>query len=97
MVTLGENARSYCMLTNWDAEFKRDRDNLEHDPCWRRPVTSQETIATIIVIIMADRRVSECYIVTELGVSQDRIYAVIHNKLHMCKVSARCVPNIVMF
>ena len=36
----------------------------------------------------------EHYVPTEFGISQDRIHAVIHNKLHMSKVSARCVPKL---
>ena len=66
VVKLGENASSYSM-----AEFKRDRDGLEDDPCPRRPVTviTQETIAKSRDIIMADRRVTEYYIATELCIS----------------------------
>ena len=62
----------------WPAEFKHDRESLEDDPVKRRPVTvtTQETIAKIHDIIMADRRVMEHYIATELGISQDRIHAV---------------------
>ena len=71
------------MVKKWDAEFKRGRDSPEDDPRRRRPVnvTTQETIAKSYYIIMADRRVTEYYIVTELGTSQDRIHAVIHNEL----------------
>ena len=36
----------------------------------------------------------ERYIATESGISQDRIHAVIHNELHMSKVSAHCVPKL---
>ena len=43
---------------------------------------------------MADRRVTECYTANELGISQDRIHAVIHNELYMTKMSARCVPKL---
>ena len=55
------------------AEFKRSRESLEEDPSPGRPVnvTTQETIAKIHDIIMADRRVTEYYIATELGISQD--------------------------
>ena len=87
VVTLGENANSYIMVKKWDAEFKRDWDSLEDDPRPRRSVTdiTQETIV-IHDIIMADRRVTEYCIVTDLGISLDRIHAIIHNELHMSKV-----------
>ena len=93
VVTLGEDAHSYSTVKKWDAELKCC---LEDDPPPRRPVTitTQETIAKIYDIIMADRRVTEHYIATELGISQDRIHAGMHNKLHMSKVSAPYVPKL---
>ena len=96
MVTLGENTPSYSKVNKWDAEFKRDRVSLEDSHHQRRPVTvtTQEAIAQIHDIIIADRRVTEHYIATELGISQEHIPAVIHNALHKSKVSARCVPNL---
>ena len=79
----------------WNAEFKQ-AGSLEDDLHWRRLITimTQETVAKIRDVIMADRRVTECYIATELGISQDRSHAVNHNKLQMSKVSARCVPKL---
>ena len=52
-----------------------------------------EIIANVYVIFMADIPVSEYYIATEFGVCQDHVNTVIHNKRHMSKVSARCVPK----
>ena len=54
----------------WNAEFKQ-AGSLEDDPHWRRPITimTQETVAKIRDVIMADRRVTEYYIATELGIS----------------------------
>ena len=59
VVTLGGNAPSYDMVEKWDAEFKRDRDSLDEPPLEKATVTTQETIANIHDIIMADRRVTE--------------------------------------
>ena len=56
-------------------------------------VTTLETLAKIHDIIMADRPVMKHYIANDLGISQDRNHAVIRNKRHMSKVSARCVPK----
>ena len=85
------------MVKKWDAEFKCGRESLEDDPRKRRPVTvtTQETIAKIHDIIMADRRVTEYYTATELGISLDHIHVDIHNKHHMSKVSACCVPKLI--
>ena len=43
---------------------------------------------------MADSRVTEHYIATDFGISQDRIHAVIHNELRMSKVSPHCVQKL---
>ena len=75
VVTLGEDVPSYSMVKKWDAEFERGRESLEDDPRRRRPLTmpTQETIAIAKIhdIVMADRRVTEYYIATEFGISQD--------------------------
>ena len=65
VVTPEEVAPSYSMLKKWAAEFKRDRESPG------RPVilTTQEAIAMVHDIIMADRRVTERYIATESGIS----------------------------
>ncbi|XP_041346797.1 uncharacterized protein LOC121366396 [Gigantopelta aegis] len=64
VVTLGEDAPLYSMVKKWAAEFKRSRERLEDDPRPGRPMTvsTQDTIAKIHEIIMADRRVMERYI-----------------------------------
>ena len=57
VVKLGEDAPSHSMVQKWAVEFRRDRESQEDDPCSRRPVTvtTQDTIAKIQGIIMADR------------------------------------------
>ena len=83
------------MVKERAAEFKC-AESLEEDP---RPIRSDtiitpETIAKIHDVIMADRLVTEIYIATELGISQDRIHTGIHNEHHMSKVSAHSVPKL---
>ena len=84
------------MVKTWTVEFIHGRGSLKDNRSQRRPViiTTQETIVKIHDNIMTDRRVSKYYIATEFGISQDRIHAVIHNELHMSKVSACCVPKL---
>ena len=56
VVTLGDDALSYSMVKKWAAEFKHGRESLEDNTCLGRPVTitTQETIAKIHGIIMAE-------------------------------------------
>ena len=69
-VILGEDAPPYNMVKWWAAEFIHGKESLEGDPCLERSVTVTrlETIAKIHDIIMADGRVMERYIATELGI-----------------------------
>ena len=93
VVKLGENVPSYSVEKKGAAEFKRRRNSLEDDSRQRRPVTvpRQETISTNHDILMTDRRVTEHYIVAELGIFHVRIHAVIHNELrNNQRVSTLC-------
>ena len=91
----GENAPSYSMVKKWNDEFKCAGIVWKTTPIGESQSTStHKTIARIHDIIMADRHVMEHYIATKLGISQDRIHAVIHNELHMFKVSVHCVPKL---
>ncbi|XP_040923305.1 chromobox protein homolog 1b isoform X1 [Toxotes jaculatrix] len=80
VATLGEGAPSYSMVKKWAAEFKRGRESLEDDPRPGRPVTvtTQETIDKIHDMILTDGGITQRYIAAELGISQERVHAVIH-------------------
>ena len=82
VTTLGIDAPSYSMVKKWAAEFKRGRESLEDDPRPGRSVTvsTQETIDKIHDMILADRRINQRYIATQLGISQERVHAIIHNE-----------------
>jgi len=45
-------------------------------------------------MILADRRINQRYIATQLDISQERVHAIIHNELNMTKVSAQWVPKL---
>ena len=90
VATLQDNAPSYSMVKKWAADFKRGRDSLEDDPHQGRPatVTTQEIVDKIHDMLLTDRCLTVLYIATELGISQERVHAIIHNQLEMMKVSA---------
>ena len=45
-------------------------------------------------MFLTDLCLTERFIATELGISQERVHAIIHNHLEMTKVSARWVPKL---
>ena len=55
--------------------------SLKYHPVREGQSPSPETINKIHDIIMADRQVTEYFIATELGITQDCIHAVIHNAI----------------
>ena len=89
VATPQDNASSYSMVKKWAADFKRGRDSLEDGPRHGRPATgtTEEIIDKIHDMLLTDRRLTERYIATELGISQERVHALIHNHLEMTKVS----------
>ena len=70
------------MVKKWAADFKRDRNSLENGPRHGRlaTVTTQEIIDKTRDMLLTDRRLTERYIATELGISQARVHAVFHNQ-----------------
>ena len=79
------------MVKKWRADCKRGRDSLEDDARQKRPftVTTPGIIHKIHDILLTNRRLTEHYIAIELGISQERVHAIIRNHLEMTKVSAR--------
>ena len=76
-------------------EFKRGRKSLEDDPRPGRPVTvsTKANIDEIHDMLLSDRRLTERYIAQEMGISQQRVHAIIIINLGMTKVSAKWVPK----
>ena len=72
VATLGKDAPSYATVKRWVVEFKHSRQNLEDDPCPGRPVTvaMPEMVNKVHDIVMTDRRVTERYIASTVGISQ---------------------------
>ena len=65
-----EHALCYSMVKKWAPDFKRGRESLEDDSCPGKPstVTSKDTLNKIHDMIMADRRITQWYIATQLGI-----------------------------
>ena len=96
VATLGKDAPSYATVKRWVAEFKRGRQSHEDEPHHGRPVTvaTPEMVSKVHDIIMTDRRVTERYIASTVGISQKRVHFILTEDLEMRKLSARWVPRL---
>ena len=96
VATLGKGAPSYATVKRWVVEFKRGRQSLEDDPHPGRPVTvaTSEMVNKVHDIVMTDRRVTERYIASTFGISQERVHSILTEDLEMRKLSAHWVPRL---
>ena len=96
VATLWKDAPSYATVKRWVAEFKCDRQSLDDDPRPGRPVTvaTSEMVNKVHDIVMTDRRVTERYIASTVGISQERVHSILTEDLEMRKLSARWVPRL---
>lgn len=92
----GESAPSDYMVKYWIAEFKRGRTSTATIPSTGRPkeVVTEENIKKILDIVMNDRRVKLREIVEMVNISYERVFNILHEHLHMKKLSARWVPRL---
>ena len=90
-----QDAPKYSTVAKWAAEFKRGRQSLEDDPRSGRPleVTTPEVIRRVEDLVMADRRLKVKEVATEVGISEGSVFNILHDHLHLSKVSARWVPR----
>lgn len=88
---LGEHAPSNATVYNWVNEFKRGRTSTSDAERSGRPkeVTTQEMVEKIYEIITNDRRIKLREIVEIVNISYERVHNIIHEELHMKKLSAR--------
>ena len=93
--TLQDSAPSYSTVKLWCSEFKRGRRSTDDDPRSGRPsdATSPEIVEAVESTVMEDRRVTTRHLALTHGISQTTVTRILHDKLHMNKVSARWVPR----
>lgn len=93
--TLGASSPSDRTVYNWYNEFKRGRTstNDEHRSGRPKEVTTPEMIEKVHDIVLNDRKVKVREIVDILNISYERVHHILHEHLHMKKLSARWVPR----
>lgn len=92
----GDSAPSDYMVKYWFAKFKRGRLTTDDEPRPGRPVevATEENITKIHKLVLADRRVKLSELAETTGISKESIRLVLHDKLHLKKLSARWVPRL---
>jgi hypothetical protein len=90
-----QDAPKYSTVARWAAELQRDCQSLKDDPRFGRPleVTTPEVIRRVEDLVMADRRLKVKEVATEVGISEGSVFNILHDHLHLSKVSARWVPR----
>lgn len=93
--TLGDSALAYPTVKKWAALFKAGRESVQDDARCGRPTTAvnEDNVEAVEDFIMRDRRVSVRHIAAAMDMSIGSVETIIHDQLHMSKVSARWVPR----
>jgi histone-lysine N-methyltransferase SETMAR len=91
----GDDAPSTRTVYRWIARFTGGREDIEDDPRTGRPSTSvnEDNVDAVRQIVEADRRVTVEEIAGTLGVSVGSVEEILHDHLHLSKLSARWVPK----
>lgn len=91
----GQDAPSYSTVKKWAALFRMGRTELEDDPRSGRPSTAitEANVEKIEKMVMQDRRLKVLQIAAEVGLSYGTVEKILHERLHLTKVSARWVPR----
>ena len=92
---IGSSAPSYTQVKFWVGEFKRGRTSLEDEARSGRPLdaTEEEMCKKVRDLVYSDRRIQVEEIAQALGISHGSVSTVLHNRLGMCKLTARWVPK----
>jgi len=92
----GDSSPSYSTIKEWIKQFKLGRESVFDEPRAGRPteVVNTDTIALVEEIVLEDRRLKTKEIAARLDISKTSILRILHDHLHMNKISARWVPKL---
>ena len=94
--TYGDDAPSYDLVKRWHREFKLGRKSVETAPRPGRPPSAidEASVRQVETAILEDRRITIRQIAQEVKISIGSVETIIHEHLHMQKVSARWIPRL---
>ncbi|RZB40204.1 HTH 29 domain containing protein [Asbolus verrucosus] len=92
----GEDGPSLYQIKFWSKQFKWGRESVEDDPRPGRPAeaTNKAVCKKIKDLVLEERRIKISFIASELKISVDSVWNILHNVLGMNKVSARWVSQL---
>lgn len=87
---------SYATVKRWAALFRMGRESLDDDERSGRPVTAttDENVDLVEAEVNGDRRLKAKEIAARVGICKTTVLNILHDRLHMNKVSARWVPKL---
>ena len=88
-------ASSYAQVKFWVGEFKCGRTSLEDEARSGCPLdaTDKEMCKKVRDLVYSDRRIQVEEIAQALGISHGSVSTILHDRLGMCKLTARWVPK----
>ena len=91
----GSSAPSYAQVKFWVGEFKCDRTSLEDEGRSGHPLdaTNEEMCKKVQDLVYSDRLIQVEEIAQALGLPHGSVSTVLHDRLGMCKLTARWVPK----
>ena len=91
-----EECPSYETVKYWVRKFKSDFLSIHDSPREGRPnfVVTEDSVCQVKTLVLEDRRVTVIQLAAIIKMSVGSIETILHDHLHMSKVSARWVPRL---
>jgi [histone H3]-lysine36 N-dimethyltransferase SETMAR len=95
LLVYGDSCPAESTIRKWSREFRSGRTSLEDEQRSGRPndVITDETVSIVEKLVLEDGRLKKKQLAQMTGISESSILNILHDHLHMSKVSARWVPR----